>query len=598
LIQLNKNNPSFKKFGISDAESKRMLDLYMKQRRENFKKVSRGTPNGPQGQKILRVISSTFNEGLTTKSSKSNPSGNCYMDNIKIDAKSSDFGLFGSSPDWILPGVIIEASSFLDGGNKAVSSARYPISISSNIVGSSAKVINDPSKFSQINNAISQIKSQSGTIAADISFSTREIHSVEELGFTLSGKYSNSLSGISARLDMNYGTKKESHYYMVDFTQKMFHVDVDLLNPALIFKDIKALNAEHLYVSRVTYGRRAIVVIKSKLDFSEFNLSVQANLDQFVHKGELKSSIKTLSNNTDFEIKALLYGGTPNGAIKSIEDMLDEQKPNLKKYLNDHPGDVRYALPIGYRLKNLNNENIGLYSVFNQKVKNCIATPAKNIRLRVTLTKVGNEQGRDNKGIGNGDNPDDYGIQQWVNYKVNGKFKQSNKSERKIKVNKPLLQAKENTSTWKNRQILILGDKSNQIHILEGDRKTINNSIVYEITPSEYADKRATFRIHTWLKEYTGSEDKIIANDEYIDLKIDEVLAYLLDPDNSRFGSSYFNKQVKDVNGLFHAYGTARDVMWLKKDVGNALAGNVFYRLKNSNMHMRTRFYLRFELIP
>ncbi|MFK7814520.1 MAG: hypothetical protein AB8B59_18635, partial [Maribacter sp.] len=47
LIQLNKNNPSFKKFGISDAESKRMLDLYMKQRRENFKKVSRGTPNGP-----------------------------------------------------------------------------------------------------------------------------------------------------------------------------------------------------------------------------------------------------------------------------------------------------------------------------------------------------------------------------------------------------------------------------------------------------------------------------------------------------------------------------------------------------------------------
>lgn len=595
LIELNKNNPSFKKYGISQVEQKKMLDLYLKQKRESFKKVTRGTPNGPQGQKILRVVSNSFNQGQITKRVKTQATGNCYTDNIKIDAKSTDFGLFAGSPDWVLPGVIIKASSFLDGGNNAISSTRYPISISSNIVGSKAKVINDPSKFSQINSAISQIKNQRGTIAADISFSAREIHSVEELGFSLSGKYSNSMARISASLDMNYGTKKENHYYMVDFKQKMFHVDVDALNPALIFKDIKVLNAEHLYVSRVTYGRRAIVVIKSKLDFSEFNLSVQANLDQFIHKGELKSSIKTLSNKTDFEIKALLYGGTPNGAIQSIDDMVDDKKPNIKKYLNSHPGDVRYALPIGYQLKNLNNENVGLHSVFNQKVKNCIAAPEKDIRLRVTLTRIGCEQSRDNKGFGNSDNPDDYGIQQWLNYKVNGKFKKSEKNQRKIRVNHKLLKEKENTSTWKNRNIIILGNKSNQIHILEGDKKTINNSIVFDISPSEYADKRAIIRIHTWLKEYTGSKDRIIADDKFIDVKIDEVLAYLLDPGNSRFGGSYFNA---GHLGKYHAYGAKGDVVWLKKDVNNALTGNFAYSLKNSDMHMRTRFFLRFEVMP
>lgn len=344
--------------------------------------MTRGTPNGPQGQKTLRVVSNTFNEGQNTNSTKLQPQANCYTANIKIDAKSTDFGLFSGSPDWVLPGVIIKASSFLDGSNKAISNARYPISISTDIVGGTSKDIQDPSRFSQINNAISQIKMQRGIIAADINFSAREIHSVEELGFSLSGKYSNSLAGISASLDMNYGTKKESHYYMVDFTQKMFTVDVDLLTPALIFKDLKVLNTEHLYVSRVTYGRRAIVIIKSKLDFSEFNLSVQANLNQFVHKGELKSSIKTLNNNTDFEIKALLYGGSPKGAIQSIEDMLDEKKPNIKRYLKSHPGDVRYAKPISYQLKNLNNENVGLHSIFNQKVRNCIAVPEKILGLK------------------------------------------------------------------------------------------------------------------------------------------------------------------------------------------------------------------------
>jgi len=597
LAALNKNNPSFKKFGISDSEQKKMLDLYLKQKRAHFKKVSRGTPNGPQGQKILRVVSNSFNPGQNTKSTKSPLPANCYADNININAKSANFGLFGGAPDWVLPGVIIKASSFLDGGNTAIESARYPISISTDITGGTSKVINDPSKFSQINDAISQIKTQRGIIAAEINFEAREIHSIEELGFSLAGKYSNSIARLSASLDMNYNTKKEDHYYMVDFTQKMFNVDVDLLNPALIFKDIKVLNAENLYVSRVTYGRRAIVVIKTKLDFSEFNLSVQANLNQFVHKGELKSSITNLSNTTDFEIQAFLYGGTPQGAIKSIKAMLDEQKPNIYEYLEDHPGDVRYAKPISYQLKNLNNENVGLHSIFNQKVKNCIAKPEKNIRLKVTLTGIKCEQSRDNKGFGNGDNPDDYGIQQWVNYKVNGKFKKSTKSERKIKVNYPYLKEKENTSTWKNRNIILLGNKENQIHILEGDKKTINNSIVFDITPNEYADKRAVIRIHTWLKEYTGSNDRIIADDEYIDVKIDEVLAYLLDPNNSRFGSGYFNKPQKDVSGLFHAYGTAGDIMWLKKDVGNALSGNVFYRLKNSDMHMRTRFFLRFEIM-
>ena len=124
-------------------------------------------------------------------------------------------------------------------------------------------------------------------------------------------------------------------------------------------------------------------------------------------------------------------------------------------------------------------------------------------------------------------------------------------------------------------------------------KKTINNSIVFDITPSEYADKRAIIRIHTWLKEYTGSEDKIIANDKYIDVKIDEVLAYLLDP--SSFGASYFNTGYQNK---YHAYGAKDDVMWLRKDVNNALAGNVAYSLKNSDMHMRTRFFLRFEVMP
>jgi hypothetical protein len=396
---------------------------------------------------------------------------------------------------------------------------------------------------------------------------------------------------------MKASTKRESFYYMVDFTQNMFSLDVNDLDE--IFKDDLPYNENDVYVSRVNYGRRGIIIVKSKLDFKSFGLDVAASMKSLLGgNASVKAGVKTLNRNESFDIKALFYGGTSGSAVRSFNTMMKTKNVDILEWLEDKSDDIGYALPISYQLKNLKNESVGLKSVFNQPIRTCVPIPQENVRLKVTLTKIGCEQGRDNKGLfADGDNPDDYGIQQWMNYKVNGKFKKSTKGERIIRVNKSLLKAKENISPWKNRNIIILGNIKNQIHIREGEKKRINNSIVFNIKSKELADNRATFRIHTWLKEYTGSEDKIIANDKFIDVKINEVVAYLLDPNS--FGNDYFNEEVRSGNGYisFHNYGAKDAVMWMRDGGNGSLLGEVAYSFRNSDMHMRTRFFLRFEII-
>ncbi len=82
-----------------------------------------------------------------------------------------------------------------------------------------------------------------------------------------------------------------------------------------------------------------------------------------------------------------------------------------------------------------------------------------------------------------------------------------------------------------------------------------------------------------------------MANNQFINVKIDEVLAYLLDP--SSFKSSYFTGH---RYAGYHSYGAEGDVMAFKKGSNNAIIGYVEYG--NNNEEMFTRLYLRFELIP
>ncbi|MBD1262185.1 thiol-activated cytolysin family protein [Maribacter polysiphoniae] len=545
---------------------------------KSFKTASSGTASGPTGYKKLEIINNSFKERFDLKevssSIKENSKEVCTTTPIEIKASTKSFMEFTSSgaPDWMKPGVILKASGFLNGSYVPVLSKRHPVIFSSNITGSKAITIEHPESISNLQEAVNSFKSIKGTIAANISFDYKEIHSLEEFGFQVNGKYSNSVAGISATLGMQYGSVKKHHYYMIDFFQNMFFIDVDPKNKTEVFVDASQPVSDLVYVSRVVYGRRGIVVVESDLNLKEFGANVDVKLKSLIQKGSIQMGFDYLKQEENFKVKALFYGGESSGAINSAQTTIEKNIIELSDYLEKKSGNPSYALPIAYELKNMNNESIGMRSIFKQTVKTCVPPLTKEVKLKVTLTDLQCIDGRDGKG-----NPEDYGFQQWIIYKSKGRNKSYADSD--LKVFPKLSNCNNHMGVNNNSNILICSDKTNQIHVEESNvnrNGNIGNSLTFIVSPEDFQDKNTTFSIYSWLKEFTGNNDLVIAEKERIDVDINQVIAYLLDPDGSswQFTEQFYDHAIAP-NISFKPLGSAGQSMWLRNTNRGTLEGPI-----------------------
>ena len=239
---------------------------------------------------------------------------------------------------------------------------------------------------------------------------------------------------------------------------------------------------------------------------------------------------------------------------------------------------------------------------------NSTTTSSKNnIRLKVTLTRIKSVQARDSDKIA------DFLLGQTIKYVTNGKDKKAIKSVMKRYRYYSLYSRKEDQQIAAKNTLIISMD--NDFHIREGnERHYINNSLVFEISPKEINDKRAEFKIYTSLGENDGwtnggvlgipylgkifydqhKKIKEIANNDFIDVNIYEVLDYLQHPNASKYsGKKYFNG---GHNHKIHESGAFGDVMWFERANNNALKGTLEFG--NNDAETYVRFYYRFELIP
>lgn len=164
-----------------------------------------------------------------------------------------------------------------------------------------------------------------------------------------------------------------------------------------------------------------------------------------------------------------------------------------------------------------------------------VATPKAALavyNLKVTLTDIQTPIERDGY-----KKSDDYGIQQYIVYKALGKEKKFisrdiNKFRERINLGGQVPNIK---------NMLINGDMNNQIHVKGSvrsnmrNRNMINNSLVFQITSKELEDPNASFKIYTWLKEYsstnyvitTKNDDKVLMNNVPVPVNVKDVIEIL-----------------------------------------------------------------------
>ncbi|MFV0593279.1 MAG: thiol-activated cytolysin family protein [Draconibacterium sp.] len=532
-----------------------------------FKLLKLGSSTEKEGERELTIVNDNFpelNKTTVTKGATTSSGDEvCSKERIKVEVKTRDFKAFSMNdrPDWLKPGIIMRARSFIDGSSTIEEQYdRTPITLATNLRGASTTIVTvaNPRKKSEITAAENRLISQNASaVPAQMYFTYHEIHSLEEMGFKLTGKYSAGLGAFSASLGIDYGNSKDNYYYMIEFHQNMFSIEVDGLQTNQVFTDPSVPVNEYVYLSKVNYGRRGFIVFKSAKSIDQLDVRFNAKSSGIITNGELKTAYNKLKTNSEVEIEAFFYGGSTQGAVSTITNSIKNGSPSdIVEYISSRPFDHKLALPIGFELKNLENARVGLDNNFEQTVKTCI--PKRDFKLKVTLTDIQCINGRD----GGSDNPDDYAIQQYIVFKTLGKEKKY--SLRDINKFPDVIDNFQNSSPVINP--LAYGDTKHQIpvrqnpNINQRNRNMINNSLVFNIRFDEYNDPNVSFKIFTWLKEYSSTalgnnDDKLLANNEVISVKIKDVLDILAGIKSLREETPFFDTSIA-ANTKFHNFGS------------------------------------------
>ena len=537
---------------------------------KHFTSLKSGSASQNQGANELLLADRLFPvmnaTKITIKSKVKEPRIITVTEDLAISVNTLDFNHFSKAVEqWVKAGNVFSAQSFIADQPSAVTLPRNPIKLTINLPGvtNSNYLVQSPEQNSKLLGAEEYLITQNARPATPkLSFSFHKIHSVEEMEFKLTGKYRGLFNSFSTEIGLKPGNQQLYHYYMLVLSQNMFSIQADDMVPANTFKQLVTDMTGYIYIDKVDYGRNGIVIFKSTQTLEDLGITAAANYNFGLSEDKMKTVYNQLKGKEEVKMFAHFYGATSVAEIQSMENNVKTGVTDIFTLIRTTPTDYRLALPVGYTIKNMNNQVVGLKSNKTQTVITKSSAPRALIsKLRVTLTDIQCIKGIDD----GGSDPDDYAIQQYIVYKALGKEKKY--VSRNIRKYPNAIDIGGQVPGIINP--LIVGGEERQIHVKEdGDvgkrnRGMINNSLVFDISLEELDDPNASFQIFTWLKEYShrfagiqGStpDNKVLLNNKPVTVKIKEVIEILQGRRNVNETATFPN--VKIGKGIkFHNFG-------------------------------------------
>ncbi|HUH28751.1 thiol-activated cytolysin family protein [Gelidibacter sp.] len=573
-------------------------------------KVLKVIKSNPMGKKTwsseFKVIDGDFKSGdhSTSRTAPAPKMGKfCTNTTLNTQLNTDTFKDFTENgpPDWLKPGIIMNAVQFVQGSDQIEENIdRGPITISNTATGE-YEVIDNPKNRSAINRAIRNIQSKdpNHVHGANISYSYTEIESLDELNFKVNGRYSNVFANIGASLGIENNSSKSHHYYLVEFQQSLYSLEVDGLSPQKVFPNNPEVDlSNYVYISKVNYGRKGYFMFITEKSLEDFGAKGSASMNYMGQKAAIESNLEKISKSKSTTVKAFYYGGAIQSVVKDIAANWNEtgRKP-LHDYIAGYKFSQAEAYPISYEMKNLDNKRVGMTSKNAQTIPTCVNS--NGMKLKVTLMQLQSGTTQD------GDKIADLGIVQHVRYKANGKvITPSEVDIRKFKDNKKCgLGGGNSGDEWSDATALICGNSDRQIAVtvspkINGERSAnIDNSAIFDITHQEANDQNAEFEIDTFVKEYSNP-DIILNNDpRRTKVAIHDVLAILTGIRGINEGQSFFDGGVSSSLQFDHFNGGTLPLRNVGKNGDIILEGPIRARNKGPESLEKAFVWMRFELV-
>lgn len=552
----------------------------------------------------FKVIGRDFTAGdnSTTKTVPAPNMGKfCTTTTLNTNLNTTDFKDFTVTgpPDWLKPGIIMDAVEFVQGKDKI--EERYnrgPVTISNTATGG-LEVIDNPKNKSAINRAIFNIQSKDPkqVHGANISYSYTEIQSEDELNFKVNGRYSSTFGAISAELGVKGNYSKSHHYYLVEFQQSLYSLEVDALDKENIFPNNPDVDlSSYVYISKVNYGRKGYFMLITDKSLEDFGVKASASMNYKIHSAAIQSNLEKISKSNSTKVKAFYYGGSVQSVVKDIGAKWDEtgRKP-LHDYIAGYQFSQAEAYPISYEMKNLDNQRVGMTSKNVQTIPTCV--DSNGMKLKVTLLQLQSATTQDS------DNIADLGIVQHVRYKSNGKFIKPIKRNLNKFAKEDKCELGGGGVSDDDATALVCGDRSRQIQVtvskkIDGTRTAnIDNSAIFDITHQEANDTDAEFLIDTYVKEYSNPDIVLNEDPRKTKVAIHDVLAILNGIKTINENKNFFDGSVSKSMSFDNFDGISLPLRNVGTDGKIILEGPIRARNRGSDSKEKAFVWMRFELI-
>lgn len=298
----------------------------------------------------------------------------CTSQDFKASEGFSEMNVMGQVPFFTTG--LYDGASISTGGNKELIGDRLPWKISTdlNTTGVPTEIVEHPDQLSSYREALQRLLDRADFTApppANISFEIDSVYSKEQAEMLTGANF----GGWGAKVSGNYnfGNQSIKSRLLVRFVQRYFTVDMDTPDsPCALFDtlpDLSGFGTSPMYVSSVTYGRVAYMMIESSSSMDSTAWAVKASYDGFGYDGGLHVNSKAINIMNSANIRGFILGGSGSDAVGGINGF-----EGLKKYILDggNPSATSPGAPIGYRFKNLvDNSDVKIVLASEYTVRSC-----------------------------------------------------------------------------------------------------------------------------------------------------------------------------------------------------------------------------------
>ncbi len=218
--------------------------------------------------------------------------------------------------DVMWPGSLIDANTIHTGEYTPLSVARGPVTISISISNVPLSAVTIPeANLGAVRQGISTLVNQevTGTVPSNVSFYKEEVHSEEHLKLAF-GTYFHGW-GHNFKSMFEFSNTNIRTKVLVKFVQVYYTIDVnlpvdlsDFLADSVTWKDLKnkiGSNTCPVYVATVTYGRMAMISIKSSYSAQDVKAAPQYAYDGIIAGGgvDLATHYQNVLNTSTIEAR-------------------------------------------------------------------------------------------------------------------------------------------------------------------------------------------------------------------------------------------------------------------------------------------------------